>query len=124
MKTVIRISATLCLCTFAFGSVADEQRPDHFKGQQVGTLSEAVTLFRDGNQKLQQLLQGELTPAKMVEIHQLTYTLENALDKIHSETMELKNVLEDVHLGSESMDFGKVKQQAKHYLDTANTLSK
>ena len=59
-----------------------------------------------------------------MEIHQLTYTLENALEKIHSETTELKAVLEDVHLGSENMDFAKVKQQAKRYLDTATTLVK
>ena len=69
-------------------------------------------------------MQGELNAEAMVEIHQLTYTLENALEKIHSETTELKVVLEDVHLGSENMDFAKVKQQVKRYLDTATTLVK
>ena len=124
MKKFVLVSTALCLFTFSIASMADEQRPDHFKGQQVSTLSEAVELFRLNNQKLQQLMQGELTPTAMVEIHQLTYTLENALEKIHTETSELKDVLEEVHLGSENMDFTKVKQQAERYLDTANTLSK
>jgi hypothetical protein len=104
--------------------MADEQRPDHFKGEQISTLTEAVELFRLNNQKLQQLTQGDLTPTAMVEIHQLTYTLENALAEIHSATTALKDVLEEVHLGSENMDFVKVKQQAARYLDTANTLNK
>ena len=124
MKTAITLSTTLLLATFASCTVADQQRPDHFKGQQAATLQDAIELFRTNNQNLQQLLQGELTPQAMVEIHQLTYTLENALEKIHSETTQLKEVLEEVHLASESMDFAKVKQQAKRYLDTANTLVK
>ncbi|MDX1538082.1 DUF6746 family protein [Arsukibacterium sp.] len=124
MKTAISLTTAFFLATVTFGSIADEQRPDHFKGQKATSLTEAIELFRSNNQKLQQLMQGELSPEAMVEIHQLTYTLENALEKIHSETTELKEVLEEVHLGSENMDFAKVKQQAKRYLDTATTLVK
>tara|TARA_R110002126_G_scaffold10245_81_gene46801 strand:+ start:3395 stop:3763 length:369 start_codon:yes stop_codon:yes gene_type:complete len=122
MKTVI---ATAVLCAaFTSSVIADNDRPDHFKGAQVGSLTEAVSVFRATNQKLQQLLQEDLTPAAMVEIHQLTYTLENALDKIHNETSQLKVVLEEVHLGSESMDFDKVKKNSALYLDAATTLIK
>ncbi|WP_214000162.1 DUF6746 family protein [Arsukibacterium sp.] len=124
MKTAITLTTALFLAAFTFGSIADQPRPDHFQGQQAASLSEAIELFRVNNKKLQQLMQGELTPEAMVEIHQLTYTLENALEKIHSETTDLKDVLEEVHLGSENMDYAKVKQQAKRYLDTATTLIK
>ena len=124
MKTAISFSTAFFLAAVTFNSMADEQRPDHFKGQKAANLTEAIELFRSNNQKLQQLMQGELNAEAMVEIHQLTYTLENALEKIHSETTELKAVLEDVHLGSENMDFTKVKQQAERYLTTANALSK
>lgn len=124
MTKATTLATTFLLATFAFSSAADEQRPDHFKGQTAANLAEAVELFRSNNQKLQQLMQGELTPEAMVEIHQLTYTLENALEKIHAETTGLKEVLEEVHLGSENMDFTKVKQQAKRYLETATTLVK
>lgn len=124
MKTAASLITAILLANVSFGSVADEQRPDHYKGQQAASLTEAVALFRANNQKLQQLMQGELSPEAMVEIHQLTYTLENALEKIHSETTELKAVLEEVHLGSENMDFAKVKQHAARYLDTATTLVK
>ena len=124
MKTAISFSTAFFLAAVTFNSMADEQRPDHFKGKKAANLTEAIELFRSNNQKLQQLMQGELNAEAMVEIHQLTYTLENALEKIHSETTELKAVLEDVHLGSENMDFAKVKQQAKRYLDTATTLVK
>ena len=124
MKTAIALSAAIVFATFASCSVAEQSRPDHFKGEQAATLNEAISLFRSHNQKLQQLLQGELKPAAMVEIHQLTYTLENALEKIHNETAQLKAVLEEVHLGSENMDFAKVEQQAERYLETATTLIK
>ncbi|MDX1676499.1 DUF6746 family protein [Arsukibacterium sp.] len=124
MKTVLSVATGLFLVSFTCAAVADDQRPDHFKGQSAATLTEAIELFRTNNQKLRQLIQGDLSPEAMVEIHQLTYTLENALEKIHGETTTLKAVLEDVHLGSENMEFSKVKQQAERYLETATTLVK
>ncbi|KKO44142.1 hypothetical protein WG68_16920 [Arsukibacterium ikkense] len=124
MNTALALTITLVCAIYAPISLAEQPRPDHFKGQQAATLSEAVELFRNSNVTLQKLIAGELTPAVMVEIHQLTYTLENALEKIHSETTLLKDVLEEVHLGSEHMDFAKVEHQAKRYLETATTLIK
>lgn len=124
MNFTVALTTALLCATFATSSLADQPRPDHFKGQQAANLGEAVELFRQSNVTLQKLIAGELTPAVMVEIHQLTYTLENALEKIHTETTQLKDVLEEVHLGSEQMDFAKVEQQAKLYLETATTLIK
>lgn len=103
---------------------ADEKRPEHFKGKPAATLEQAIKNFTAYNHKLQGILASELTPEKMAEIHQLSYTLENALEKIDDEVDQLKDALEHVHLGSEHMDYNKVKQQGRLYLENAAKLIK
>ena len=100
------------------------ERPDHYKGKAADTLQQAVANFSEYNQKLNTLLQGELTPLAMAEIHQLTYTLEVALEKIHSETGKLKDTLEQLHIASERMDTATAKQSGDNYIKTAQTLVK
>ena len=113
--------ATACLLT----SIAQaDERPDHFKGKAADTLEQAVANFSEYNQKLNTLLQAELTPLAMAEIHQLTYTLEVALEKIHSETGKLKDTLEEVHIASEHMDVAAAKRSGDAYIKAAQTLVK
>lgn len=100
------------------------ERPDHYKGKPSDTLEQAVANFSESNRKLQALLKAELTPTAMVEIHELTYTLEVALEKIHSETAKLKDTLEEVHLASERMDTATAKSRAEAYLKAAQAIVK
>lgn len=60
----------------------------------------------------------------MMQVHQLTYTLENALGKIHEEVTQLVDTLEEVHLASEATDPQDMKKKAQTYLKTATTLVK
>ena len=108
----------------AFTAAAANDRPDHFTGKQADTLEQAVTNFTEYNAKLKALLSAELTPQAMADIHQLTYTLEVALEKIYSETGKLKDTLEQVHVASERMDTVTAKQSGDSYIKTAETLLK
>ncbi len=99
-----------------------ESRPGHYKGHPADTLQQAVTNFSEYNDKLATLLAGDLTPATLSEVHQLTYTLENALQKINEEASDLTDILEEVHLASESNQPAVVKERGEAYLEVSRTL--
>ncbi len=103
----------------------DDDRYQHFKGQPAKTLDQALFNLANFNAKLAELMKdGELTPEDMATVHQLSYTLENALQKLDEEVDTLQDVLEEVHLASESMDYDTVKEQAKVYLETSAKIVK
>lgn len=122
MKRFLSTTA-LALCVgFAAPAMAD-QRPDHFKGKPAETLSAAVVNFSDYNKQLAAVLaKDSLEPADMVKVHELTYTLENALEKISAELTALADTLEEVHVASEKMDASAVKAQGQKYLGTAREI--
>ena len=99
--TTLAVTLLLFLSTAA----AAEDRPDHYKGEPVETLEQAVQNFSEYNRKLEVLLEKEkLSAAEMATVHQLTYTLENALNKINAEVVKLSETLEDVHKASDPVD--------------------
>ncbi|MHA6962950.1 DUF6746 family protein [Zobellella denitrificans] len=102
--------------------VQAETRPDHYQGEPAETLEQAVTNFSEYNARLAELLAGELTPAALSEVHQLTYTLENALAKINEETAALAQTLEEVHVASETNQPQLVKDRGEAYLAVSRTL--
>nr|WP_205738404.1 DUF6746 family protein [Halomonas endophytica] len=55
-------------------------------------------------------------------IHELTYTLENALETITEEVEAMAFTLEEVHQGSETGDIERVKSNGEAYLEAAQTL--
>lgn len=121
LKTFLLILAITTL-GFAVNSTAEE-RIDHFEGKPSETLEEAVKNFSEYNKKLSSILEKEkLTNQDMVKIHQLTYTLENALAKINKEMDELAVTLEELHLASEKVDNEKVRNKGISYLNTAQTV--
>lgn len=114
------LAAALCLSLPAIAS--EDERPAHFKGKPAATLEEAFDNLATYNKKLETLLESELTPQSMAEIHQLTYTLENAVRKIDSEVADLAETLEDVHLASEVNNTSVTREKGKAYLDVAKRL--
>ena len=117
----------ILLAVLSCGSAvaSDSKRPDHFKGETSATLEQALANLTSYNAKLQAILaKGQLEPADMAEIHQLTYTLEVALEKLDDEIDTLKDVLEEVHKGSEMMQFDRVLDNGKRYLETSHKLLK
>lgn len=95
---------------------------EHFEGKESTNLKEAVTNFSEYNKKLEKVLAGDLTPEAMNEVHQLTYTLENALGKINEEFDGLAETLEEIHLASERADTDGVASNGKDYLETSRTV--
>ena len=57
----------------------------------------------------------------MEKIHQLSYTLENALKGIETD-LEIASVLEGMHLASEARKAEKVQGNAKTYLENMNMI--
>ncbi|HBZ30747.1 MAG TPA: hypothetical protein DEO56_09165 [Nitrosomonas nitrosa] len=102
-----------------------EERPDHFKGKPSETLEQAVANFSEYNGKLADLLAKDaLSLQDLHQVHELTYTLENALEKLNAELTELANTLEAVHVASENGDAKTTKEQGARYLDTARKVIK
>ena len=115
------------ICLGLLGSTAsadDHERADHFEGESAETLDQAVTNFTETNRRLAELLsQEELSNSDLGTIHELTYTLENALAKIDEELETMAVDLEEVHLGSETLDHERVSSHGAAYLEAAQTLT-
>lgn len=126
MKRVFSTLALTSALLFADVGIASEEahRPDHFKGLEAATLEAAVANLTSYNQKLKQRLEGELTPVDMAAIHQLTYTLENALETISNEVKNIADLLEEVHVASETMDVNTAKKSGSRYLQESQYLTK
>lgn len=110
---------------FAFASslalqgtaMASDDMPQHFKGLPSHTLEEAVKNFSEYNKKLSVImLNDELKPVDMAEIHKITYTLENALDVIEDAIDNIEDNLEEVHQASEKADYDKALKKGREYL--------
>lgn len=107
---------------FSAGAQASDDRADHFKAEAVESLEQAINVFRDNNAKLAEVLAGEVNDQAIGEIHILTYTLENALQRINHDAAELAETLEELHLSSEKYKTEDVKRFGAEYLETATKL--
>ena len=121
MKTK-QLIVCCCLGLASFTLHADE-RPDHYKGKPSENLEEAFRNLTEYNDNLAKLLgSAELGKQQMHEIHQLTYTLENALQRIDKELDTAEDLLETVHLASERADVKTVREKGKSYLQQSSLL--
>jgi len=79
--------------------------------------------LREYNGHLQELLdKEELTAGDLEKVHQLTYTLENALKRINTELGGIAGDLETVHLASERREVETVRAKGRAYIDQVDTL--
>lgn len=109
--------------TFAGAPVHADDRPGHYRGLPADTLDVAVSNFSEYNRKLEALLaKGELSAEDLAEVHELTYTLENALDKLDDEIDALKETLEAVHVASETGDAASVRSKGQEYLSVSRQI--
>lgn len=123
MRSLLNIITTTALLTLTSHALASDDRPDHFKGLPSENLEQALQNIYSHNAHLNRALQGELTPTTMHTIHELTYTLEVALERIASSIETLQEQLEEVHLGSESLDTERVRSNGQLYLDGSKALT-
>lgn len=119
-KTLLVPALALVLGTAMVAHGHNHDRYDHFEGEEAATLESAVANFSAYNTKLADVLEhDELDAEALMTIHQITYTLENALEKIEDELDELADVLEDLHKASETGDVDAARKHGDAYLDTA-----
>ena len=123
MNATLKLTTAAAALVFALPTFADDTY-EHFNGEPAKTLEQAVANFSEYNTRLEKMLAGELTPQTMNEVHQLTYTLENALGKLDSELADIAERLEKVHKASEHADPDTVKKQGMVYLDKSRTIVK
>ncbi|SIT65620.1 hypothetical protein SAMN05216526_0068 [Ectothiorhodosinus mongolicus] len=104
------------------GVALADARVDHFKGLPAPTLDAALTNLAEYNQRLGTVLAEPMNTARSAEVHEITYTLENALQRLTLELAELADVLEEVHVGSEANDFSTIEEKGQEYLQTVRKL--
>lgn len=114
------LALALSAALFTTPSLADEDRPQHFDAIEPKSLQEALTYFAIYSEALEELLEKEaLTNADMTRIHEMSYTLENALGKMRDELAATADALEEVHLASERVDEDTVRSQGAAFLKAA-----
>ncbi|MGE6687875.1 DUF6746 family protein [Stutzerimonas stutzeri] len=116
MKSLIQTTVLALSSLIASHAFADAQPSRN--------LAEAVKSFSEYNTRLEQTMAQGLTPQNMAQIHELTYTLKEALERINEEMDGLTDTLEEIHIASEAQDADEVKSHATDYLKTARTVIK
>ena len=125
MPNSFRLFAGIVALSLSAMGWADSDRPAHAKGEPADTLQQAVTNMSEYNSKLEALLaKDELGAKDLHEVHMITYTLENALQKIQADLEATAEVLEEVHIASETNKPEVVKEKGHVYLETTGTLVK
>lgn len=124
MKKLLVITALGALFLGSSPAFADNNKPHHFKGLEAPDLTTALANLSEYNQHLSQLVQkSELSAEDLVEVHKLTYTLENALERIDTEVKDIAETLERVHVASETMKPETVQSEGAKYLEKSNLLT-
>lgn len=118
------IGKTLLLCGLLFSSIANSDEDyQHFPAIGSPDMKTAVCNLKAYNQKLAALTsKDELSTADMVKVHELTYTLENALARIQEDLTNVAANLEKVHKGSEKLEQDTVKGVSFEYFEQLNVL--
>lgn len=104
-------------------SASADSDAQHFPAIESKSLVEAKCNLSAYQTKLSAILEkSEITPLDAVKVHELTYTLENALIKMQQDLAQMAVVLEEVHLASEKLDTDVIKKQGDVFLSSTNEL--
>ncbi len=116
------LATPLALTLFALPATADEV--DHYEPVPSETLSEAMENLETYNARVEEVLErDELGASDMEEIHQFTYTMEQAVARIATSMEEIAENLEEVHLASEGDDEEDLREKAEAYLERTAPLT-
>lgn len=119
--TVVTLAAILAFVLNASVALAQD-RINHFMGKPTENIEQARINLSEYNRKMSNLLAAKLTDKDMVEIHHITYTLENALAHMAGELKQLQENLEKIHIASEHNDSETVRAITPNYLLTSGQL--
>ncbi|MBL4804900.1 MAG: cupredoxin domain-containing protein [Alphaproteobacteria bacterium] len=96
----------------------DEARVEHYEGHAIATTEEALKTLKDENAEIAGILKSEkLEGSQLEQIHEISYTLENAIDKLIAEKAApqgqldaVDEAVQAVHHASENHEEAKVRE--------------
>lgn len=104
--------------------VAADEKYDHFPALESPDLKTALCNLKVYNEKLYKITSKEkLDSLDMVKIHELTYTIENSIQRIQKELTQLATELEEVHLASEKLDAKAIQENGDKFLQGSSLFS-
>lgn len=107
---------------FSYNVVALEEI-NHFEGKSSDSIQAALCNLKTYNLALQKRTDKKhMVIQDHADIHQITYTLEVAVQKLQSELAIIAEELEKVHKGSEAANNNKVKSAGEIYLNKTSEL--
>ena len=116
MLRTLTVLTTLMLMLPA--TAADSERPDHYEGLPAETLEVALANLSEYRATLAGVLARDpLSSADLNEVHRLTYTLENALERMTIDLHALAELLEVVHVASEQADAETVRSKGRAWIE-------
>jgi len=117
------LAAALALGVAALPVTASEE-VDHYAAEPSETLAEALENLSAYNAKVAAVMDREtLGVADMEEVHEYTYTMEQAVARIASEMEKIAVVLERVHLSSEGDNPDALRGETEVYLELTAPLT-
>ncbi|MET4102489.1 DNA repair ATPase RecN [Roseovarius sp. MBR-78] len=110
------LAATIALGLAPLPAFAAEEI-SHYAAEPSQTLAEALATLADYDARVETVLARDMLGVQdMDEIHEYTYTMENAVARIATEVEEIAAALEEVHQSSEGDDPDALRAAAKAYL--------
>ncbi len=124
MKSLLHMLVfSSALVTTPMVAMADDKY-DHYKGKPSSTLDEALTNLKEYNSKLAAEFQaGKVKLEQLHRIHELTYTLENALKRVEKDVEDIQETLEKLHKASEYGRVDEANKTAVEYLEKVKKIS-
>lgn len=121
----------ICLIAFSLALISQlptaqaDEKYSHFPALVSEDMQTALCNIKTYNQTMTALTsQANLTAQDMVKIHELTYTLENAVAYLKGSLEQVAVDLEEVHKASERLDQKTIQASGRKYLTTTSALLK
>lgn len=97
---------------------------EHYDAKSSANLAEALATLSDYNARVADVMARDgLSVQDMEEVHEYTYTMEQAVARIASDLEEIAVVLEEVHQASEGDDPDALRAAAAAYLEQSAPLA-
>lgn len=120
MKTILRIAALSIFFSLSANAYSEDAK--HFEGKKFDNITDAVAVLKDYNQRFEDKMNGELDALALHEIHELSYTMEDAVAFITSTLYTVAEELEAVHQATEHASPGTVRTSGAKYLELSRAI--
>ena len=137
MKYILPILVTLLLAGFIYSqAIAEnahnhdhdhdhghEEEIQHYTAEDVKTIAEAHVVLESKKQEIQEILEDKnLSVAALEEIHQISYTLEAATDRLIQDKAHAENMLAELDEAVQAIHYASEKHEAESVREWFTTL--